>query len=168
MNKLRPWVFILILLGSLASPLFAENTVEFAKDWSFSWIFKADTIEFTMTAPTTGWISLGFNPTRRMKDADYILAFVENGKVYLSDEYGTGTTSHKSDISLGGEDSAKAVSFQEGSKKTTITFSLPQNSGDKYDTIFVQGEKCKVIAAYSNSKSLKSKHKKRDSADIVL
>lgn len=121
-----------------------------------------------MTAPTTGWISLGFNPTRRMKDADYILAFVENGQLYLSDEYGTGSTSHKSDLSLGGENSAKAVSFVEEPKRTTITFSLPQNSGDRYDTVFVQGEKCKVLAAYSNSKNLKSMHRKRTSVDIVL
>ncbi|MGB4407682.1 MAG: hypothetical protein WBI82_12540 [Sphaerochaeta sp.] len=29
-----------------------------------------------------------------MKDADYILAYVENGQVHISDEYGTGNTSH--------------------------------------------------------------------------
>lgn len=44
MNKLRPWLFILVLFCSLSTPLFAENTVEFSKDWSFSWVFKADTI----------------------------------------------------------------------------------------------------------------------------
>ena len=163
MNKKRGWYvfFVLIFLCLLTSPLFAENTVEFAKDWSFSWVFKAESIEFTMSAPTTGWISLGFNPTRRMKDADYILAYVENGKIYISDEYGTGNTSHKSDISLGGKESVQAIAFVEEANKTTIIFSLPLNSGDKYDTVFKQGEKCKVLGAYSNSKNFKSKHRKR-------
>lgn len=166
MNKKQIWVFILLV--SLSSTLFASQRVELATNWSFSWVFKAETIEFTMTAPTTGWISLGFNPTRMMKDADYILAFVENGELYLSDEYGTGNTSHKSDLSLGGKDSVKALSFLQEGGVTTITFSLFHNSGDKYDTVFVEGEKCKVIAAYANSTSLKAKHRRRDSVIITL
>ena len=170
MNKMRGWYvfFVLIFLCLLTSPLFAENTEEFAKDWSFSWAFKAETIEFTMSAPTTGWISLGFNPTKRMKDADYILAYIKDGKVYISDEYGTGNTSHSSDVSLGGKASAKAISFVEEAKKTTITFSLPLNSGDQYDTVFVKGEKCKVLAAYGTSKNFSARHRKRDSTEIIL
>ena len=170
MDKLQVRYVLLVLffICSLSSPLFAGNTAEFDKDWTVSWVFKAETIEFTMSAPTTGWISLGFNPTRWMKDADYILAYVENGQVYISDEYGTGSTSHKSDISLGGKVSAKAISFVEEAKKTTITFSLPLNSGDQYDTVFVEGEECKVLAVYATSKNFKSKHKKRSSIDIIL
>ncbi len=168
MRKLRFRYLILGLLLSITSPLFAENMVEFDKNWAFSWVFKADTIEFTMSAPTTGWIALGFNPTKRMKDADYILAYVENGQVYISDEYGTGNTSHRSDVSLGGKKSAKAISSIEEAKKTTITFSLPLNSGDQYDTVFVEGEKCKVLGAYSTSKNFSSRHRKRDSSDSIL
>ncbi|MFA6682094.1 MAG: DOMON domain-containing protein [Sphaerochaeta sp.] len=170
MNKLqgRYVLLVLVCICSLSSPLFAGNTAEFAKDWSVSWVFKAESIEFTMSAPTTGWISLGFNPTRWMKDADYILAYVENGQIYISDEFGTGITSHKSDVSLGGKESAKAISFVEEAKKTTITFSLPLNSGDQYDTVFVEGEECKVLAVYATSKNFKSKHKKRSSIDIIL
>ncbi|HKL58715.1 MAG TPA: DOMON domain-containing protein [Sphaerochaeta sp.] len=170
MNKIRGWYvfFVLIFLCLLTSPLFAQNTEEFAKDWSFSWVFKAESIEFTMSAPTTGWISLGFNPTKRMKDADYILAYVKDGKVYISDEYGTGNTSHSSDVSLGGQESAKATSFKEEAKKTTITFSLPLNSGDRYDTVFVEGETCKVLGAYGTSKNFSARHKKRDSIEITL
>lgn len=170
MNKLRVRnvLLVLFLLCSVSSPLFAEKRAEFSKDWAFSWVFKADTIEFTMSAPTTGWISLGFNPAKRMKDADYILAFVENGQVFISDEYGTGNTSHKNDVSLGGENSAKPISFVTESNKTTITFALPLSSGDQYDTVFVEGEKCKVLGAYSTSKNFNSKHKKRSSVDIIL
>ncbi len=170
MNKVRGWYVVLALmfLCSVTAPLFAGDSVELAKDWSFSWAFKGETIEFTVTAPTTGWISLGFNPTSRMKDADYILAYVENGKLHLSDEYGTGSTSHKSDVSLGGKESAKAVSFVEEAKRTTITFSLPLNSGDRYDTVFVKGETCNVLAAYATSKNLSSRHRKRDSVEITL
>jgi len=170
MNKMRGWYvfFVLIFLCLLTSPLFAENTEEFAKDWSFSWVFKAESIEFTMSAPTTGWISLGFNPTKRMKDADYILAYVKDGKVYISDEYGTGNTSHASDVSLGGKESAKAISFVEESRRTSITFSLPLNSGDRYDTVFVEGEKCKVLGAYGTSKNFSSRHRKREATEVTL
>ncbi|MGB4407681.1 MAG: hypothetical protein WBI82_12535 [Sphaerochaeta sp.] len=63
---------------------------------------------------------------------------------------------------------AKVISFIEEAKKTTITFSLPRNSGDQYDTVFVEGEKCKVLSAYSTSKNYSSRHRKKDSSDIVL
>jgi hypothetical protein len=161
-------LLVLFILCSATAPLSAEKTAEFSKDWSFSWVFKAETIEFTMRAPTTGWISLGFNPTRRMKDADYILAYVENGKIFISDEYRTGTTSHTSDLSLGGKESAKAISFVEEPRRTTITFSLPLNSGDQYDTVFREGEKCKVLAAYGTSKDFSARHRKREATEITL
>ncbi len=170
MRKLRGSYVLLVLfiLCSATAPLSAEKAAEFSKDWSFSWVFKAETIEFTMRAPTTGWISLGFNPTRRMKDADYILAYVENGKIFISDEYGTGTTSHTSDLSLGGKESAKAISFVEEPRRTTITFSLPLNSADQYDTVFREGEKCKVLAAYGTSKDFSARHRKREATEITL
>lgn len=170
MHKLRgrSVLLALLLLCSATAALSAEKTAEFSKDWSFSWAFKADTIEFTMRAPTTGWISLGFNPTRRMKDADYILAYVEDGQIYISDEFGTGNTTHRSDVSLGGENSAKPISYTEDSNKTSITFSLPLSSGDQYDTVFVEGEKCKVLGAYSTSKNFTTRHRKRSSVDIIL
>ncbi|MDT4762120.1 DOMON domain-containing protein [Sphaerochaeta sp. PS] len=168
MDKALKHFFLLTILFFCSVSLFAENRAEFGTDWSFSWAFKDEEIEFTMTAPTTGWMALGFNPTRRMKDADYILAFVENGQVYLSDEFGTGLTTHRSDVTLGGEDSARAISFLEEKNRTTITFSLARDSKDLYDATFVPGEKCTVIAAYATSKNLSTKHRKRDSVDIIL
>lgn len=170
MDKLRRRYVLLTLVCFclFSTTMSAGNPVEFAKDWAFSWVFKGDNIEFTMSAPTTGWIALGFNPSKRMKDADYILAYVDTGKIYISDEYGTGNTTHQSDISLGGKESVQAIAFVEEANKTTIIFSLPLNSGDKYDTVFKQGEKCKVLGAYSNSKNFKSKHRKRGSVEIVL
>ncbi|MDD4573806.1 MAG: hypothetical protein PHR69_06275, partial [Sphaerochaeta sp.] len=49
------------------------------------------------------------------KVSEYILAYLENGKIYISDEYGTGNTSHASDVFLEGKES----------KRVTITFSPP-------------------------------------------
>ncbi|MGB4407051.1 MAG: hypothetical protein WBI82_09355 [Sphaerochaeta sp.] len=82
MDKMRGWFVVFVLfLHSLTSPLFAENMVEFDKGWAFSWVFKADTIEFTIRAPTIGWLSLGFAPQKGMKGINTPGQALERGGV---------------------------------------------------------------------------------------
>ena len=123
-----------------------------------------------MTAPTTGWLAVGFNPSRMMKDASFVLAYVNKGMVFIREDFGTGNTSHRSDLSLGGTEMVKALSFVEEPNKTTIIFSLPLNSNDSYDTVFEQGKTYKMLVAYgkNNAKNFTSVHRKRASRRVVL
>lgn len=41
-----------------------------------SWTWKESAIELTVSAPTTGWVSVGFDATSAMKDADIIIGYV--------------------------------------------------------------------------------------------
>lgn len=169
-HKFRPILVIALLI--LPYTMFAENnnSIQFGENWSVSWEFVADTIEFTMIAPTTGWIAIGFNPSRMMKDASYVLSYVDEGKVFIREDFGTGNTSHRSDLSLGGSEMVKALSFKEEPNKTTITFSLPLDSKDAYDTVFVQGKTYTMLSAYgrNNAKNFTSIHRKRASAKVIL
>jgi hypothetical protein len=147
-----------------------NNEVKLADNWSFTWRFEGDYIQFTMVAPTTGWVSLGFNPTRMMKDADYILAYVSNGKVTIRDDYGTGNTTHAADTTLGGTQKVEIVSGIEQAGKTTVTFRLPLNSGDTYDVVFARGQTYKVLAAYGadGQDNFTARHKARTSVNVTF
>ncbi|NCB02540.1 MAG: hypothetical protein EOM67_10290 [Spirochaetia bacterium] len=182
MSKIHTYVLILALL-LLPTMIFAsgdkednstvstkQEGISVGENWAFDYEFKDNKIEFTVTAPTTGWVGIGFNPSSRMKDADYVLGYVKEGSLYLQDSYGTSNTSHASDESLGGTDNVVAISGTEMDGKTTIVFALPLDSKDIYDKKFVQGDTYKVLLAYGkdNSDDFTSMHTKRQSMNVVL
>ena len=56
----------------------------------------------SISAPTTGWVAVGFDPSAAMKDANIIIAYVADGEVFLRDDWGSGHTSHEADTEMGG------------------------------------------------------------------
>ena len=152
------------------SPVASGNSVMAGENWSFSWKFLSDEIEFTVTAPTTGWVAIGFNPSRMMKDAHYILGYVENGQLVVRDDYGNGNTTHVSDDTLGGTQNVRAIRGTEDQGVTTIVFALPLDSGDQFDEVFTQGTSYKVLLAHGaeNADNFTAKHKGRTSVEVVL
>jgi hypothetical protein len=144
--------------------------VQVDDQWSFSWRFLEDEIEFTVSAPTTGWVAIGFNPSRMMKDADYKIGYVSDGELVIRDDYGTGNTKHESDESVGGTQDVRPISGTEENGVTTIVFALPLDSGDQFDAKFVQGESYKVLLAYGadSADNFTGMHRERSSVDVVL
>ena len=122
-NKL---LFLLLFIVLLPASMFAGgnketkkpivsagNSVEVDANWGFSWEFLTDEIKFTLTSPNTGWVAIGFNPSRMMKDADYIIGYVSDGELIIRDDYGTGNTKHASDNSVGGTQDVRPISGSE-------------------------------------------------------
>ena len=84
----------------------------------FSWRINGDFLDIIISAPCKGWISVGIDPTVKMKDADIIIGYIKKGKVFIVDNYGTGPVFHKPDTSLGGEDNIQNKAGKEGSKRS--------------------------------------------------
>lgn len=138
-------------------------------DMTFSWSIDGDNLAAKVSGPTTGWVSVGFNPTKKMKDADIIIGYVKNGKVKITDEYGTGATQHKSDKKIGGTDNVTVVGGTEEGNVTTIEFIIPLNSGDEKDTVLDPTANTPVILAYGPDKdSFRLKHPKTYKMTINL
>ena len=76
-----------------------------------------------------------------MKGAGFVLGYVKDGKVKVSDEYGDGENSHKSDKKLGGTDNVTVIGGSEKDGVTTVEFSLPFTSGEETDAIIQPTEK---------------------------
>ncbi len=160
------------LLSAFTGLLFATtlSSQALAQDYShsitegkmtFSWSIDGDNIAAKVSAPTTGWVSVGFNPTSRMKDADIIIGYVKGDKVTIKDEFGTAGTKHKSDTKIGGTDNVTVIGGSEENKVTTIEFSVPLNSGDAKDTVIDPDGDTPIILAYGPDKdSFRLKHPK--------
>ena len=137
---------------------------------SLHWEVDGATLNVTVNAPTTGWVAVGFDPTSGMKDANFIIGYVDDGTVHIRDDYGTSRTGHGDDVGSGGEDNITNKSGTEAEGNTEISFTIPLDSGDSRDRALVVGNSYTVILGYGDNEAddLTSYHKKRTSANITL
>lgn len=151
------------------SPITEEtlNTVT-VSGTTFSWEISDDYIEATIEAETEGWVAVGFNPDQMMEGADFIIAYVKEGKVFIRDDYGSGFITHESDVSLGGSEDLEILGGEEKNKKTSITFRRSLISDDEFDHSFTAGETITVLFAYGAKDDFSSMHRGRGSADITF
>ncbi len=141
-----------------------------AKKMSFAWKVNGDKLEVKLSAKTTGWVAVGFNPTDDMKGANYILGYVKDGKVTLSDDFGDSSTSHKADDKLGGTEDVTLIGGTEEGGKTTIEFTIPLASADANDGKIDVNADSLVLLAYGPPErdSFKTKHTFRTELKINL
>lgn len=112
------------------------------------WRVNGETIAVRMEAPTTGWVSIGFDPARIMQDANMIMVAVTDEGVQAEDHFGTGRIRHAPDTELGGSSDILSVDATEADGRTEVTFSIPLNSGDVYDRVLRPGTVHSFIVAY--------------------
>jgi len=134
--------------GEQAAPVTGPGNSISISDFRMEWSIEGSDIEITVSAPTTGWIAVGFEPSAAMKDANIIIGYVQSGELFIRDDWGDGHISHSADIDLGGSSDVTAVSGAEENGATEITFSIPLSSGDQYDRVLEQGGTYKVILAF--------------------
>jgi hypothetical protein len=119
-------------------------------DVTFEWLVvdSTSTLEARVTAPTTGWVAVGFDPQTAMLEANLIIGYVAGGTASVRDDYGTDQFGHASDTSLGGVDNVSEASGSESSGETMIEFTIPMDSGDQYDKALTEGTTYTVVFAY--------------------
>lgn len=122
------------------------------------WKTEGANLRVRVSAPTTGWVSVGFVPVNKMQGANIIIGYVSGGTLFIQDNYGTGTGTHASDISLGGTDNITNKSGTEIGGVTELVFTIPLNSGDSRDKPLVVGNNYNVILGYSNSDNFTGMH----------
>jgi hypothetical protein len=160
--------FLLTAIVSGVSAANYEHEVK-AKKMTFSWKIDGDTLAAKISAKTKGWVGIGFNPSEKMKGADFILGYVKKGKAKIIDEYGVDKTKHSSDKKLGGTSDALLVAGTEEDGITTIEFTIPLKSADKNDTVIdVNGDTIVLLAYGPDRDSFKTKHKFRTALTVNL
>jgi hypothetical protein len=164
-------VTITLLLFATVLPIAAADYAHELtdKDISFAWSVDGDTLAVKLSAKTDGWVGIGFNPTKSMQDANFILGYVKKGEAKIIDEFGDKENGHTSDEKLGGTTDVTLVSGTEDGGVTTIEFTMPLKSEDKNDTALdVAGETTVLLAYGAGRDSFKSKHKYRSTYMVNL
>jgi hypothetical protein len=140
-----------------------------AQKMTFAWKIDGPSLAIRLSAPTKGWVGIGFNPSKEMKDAKYVLGYVQDGKTMISDEFGTGDTKHDAVESLGGKSDVILVGGAEEGGITTIEFIIPLVSTDtKGGTINPTAETTVLLAYGPDTDSFKVRHKFRSKMRVNL
>lgn len=149
-----------------AEPVYKDTVIG---DFTLMWrVDTLDMLHVKLSAPTTGWVAVGFRPGTVMKDANFIIGYVADGQLHIQDEYGTGITSHQPDIQLGGEDNLVEAEGEEKEGRTHLHFAIPLDSGDSYDRVLQKGKTYKVLLAYGVVDNFLTKHRKVKSIKITI
>lgn len=128
------------------------------------WKVEGSNLDVILSAPTTGWVAVGFDPSNRMQGANIILGKVDNGIPEVRDDFGSAPTDHTDDDSQ----DATINGGAEVDGITTIRFSIPLDSEDSNDKPLVEGESYKVILSYGSNDDFDQKHSTRTSVTITL
>ncbi len=155
-----------LLFPAYASAMEYQHKLE-ANNMAVSWSIDKEQIHVKLTAKTTGWVAIGFDPEKAMQGADIIIGAVKKGKVRIEDHYGDRKRGHSPDKKLGGDNHVLNPTGEEVDGVTTICFSLALDSGDKWDKpIHAEGTSRMMIAYGSGRDSFKSRHQYRAVYDI--
>lgn len=131
----------------------------------------AEGYKFTVTAPTDGWVGIGFEPSFIMKNAEYIMLSHVGDKGEIYHFFGTGEISIspiESLVSTYKNDNLTLQSFSHDGKTSTYVFVRTEKVKNEYIKNLTAGKKVKILFAYSKDPEINKKHKKTSSETITL
>ncbi|OQA16018.1 MAG: DOMON domain protein [Chloroflexi bacterium ADurb.Bin360] len=134
------------------------------------WRHDGEHLYFAMEGDTQGWVSVGIEPTRAMKDADYFFGFVVNGEAKLWDAFGMGTTgpTHPADEEIGGANHILEFAGVETGGLTRFELKRLLDTGDVYDKALVPGNSYNIIIAIGDDDDYDGYHSLVRSGEMML
>jgi len=184
MKRMSFLILFLLLIGSI-SPVFSAdkkqsptgqtntNSVDkykniepinlrFLNDGNYrlSWKIIDKNIEISISAKTTGWVAIGFEPSVGMKDADIYLGYVDQkGKGQSFDMYSTGEIGpHPFDTDLGGKNDIISPVVMVINGWTTFSFQRKLDTGDRFDKPILLDKPIKVLWSFGSTKDTTTYH----------
>ncbi|MFM9837886.1 MAG: DOMON domain-containing protein [Cyclobacteriaceae bacterium] len=116
---------------------------------TFHWRFHKEHLQCRVTAPTKGWVAIGFNTKDELSSTNLIMGSVEQDYVTIDDRFVVKPGDHKSITELGGSEAIVQRTGVEENGKTSISFSIPLSVNDKFHHNLVEGKEYYVLMAFS-------------------
>ena len=114
-----------------------------------SWHYQYDTIYFRMSAPTDGWVTIGFNTEKSTQGAYLLMGQMIDNTPQVVEHYTFSPGNYQAIHLLGEEAQVQDIRGSEKGEKTTLWFALPVKAASKYQKDLLQGMKYHMIIAYS-------------------
>jgi hypothetical protein len=135
----------LIMLSSISAYTFVKNGMEIR--WKF---LPNKQLEIRLSAPTNGWLAIGFNTKSGLKGTNLIMATIKNAEVEIEDHYIIAAGDHQKVEDLGGKNHLLEFSGTESLTETKIIFTLDTQADDHHHHLKA-GHEYFILLAYSRS-----------------
>ena len=134
----------------------------------FEWKVDKGWLRCEVSAPTKGWVAVGFNRSAELAGTNLIMGCVENGRVKIEDRYIVEPGQHKSKVELGSSDriSDRGGEWKQG--VTRLSFSIPLEAQDKFSHTLKAGEWYHILLAYSRETDFQHHSAMRTGVEVVL
>ncbi|MAZ35868.1 MAG: hypothetical protein CL842_00265 [Crocinitomicaceae bacterium] len=133
-----------------------------------SWEFNKDSVTFEMSAPTNGWVTVGFNSNEGMAGCYLLMGRIENDTVQVVEHYtqrpGEYAPISKYDV----KPKVSSTSGFENGKMTKIKFSILQKAISKYQKDLFPNSDYVTVLAYSESDDFQHHSSMRTSVKVTL
>ena len=148
---------MLLITSLFANPV---NTLS-AEGFELEWEHAGESVRFTLSAPTDGWVAIGFTENEDIMDSNLIMLKVDDNQVYGEDQYVVGFGKHPTVESLGEEPRIFNLSGEEKDKETTVSFSITKEKLDEYHFDLSEGKEINIWLAWSVSDDFDHHSRKR-------
>ncbi len=116
---------------------------------TFRWKVDGAWLHCVLRAPTTGWVTLGFNERDAILGADLIMTRVVKGKAEVVDRFVRGFGDAPLDQAHGGVHSPQDIGGWEKDGQTQTQFKIPIAAKDPHDKVLREGQSIWVILAFA-------------------
>ncbi|MBN2830551.1 MAG: T9SS type A sorting domain-containing protein [Candidatus Cloacimonetes bacterium] len=142
---------IFILISITAIMLLAETPYQTVSTAGVTLNYRvtddSQNLECQLSANTTGWVAVGFDPTNTMQNGNIIIGYDQAGTTMIRDDWGTTQTAHSADTAIGGTNDIITSSSMETGGVTELHFIIPLDSGDTKDKPLMIGQSYPIILA---------------------
>lgn len=133
----------------------------------FTWRHEADRVRGTLTAPTDGWIAVGFNEISSLRNTWFVIAAVSASPI-RAEEHIALVPAHKNIADLGLEPGLEHVSGYYRDGRSRLEFSLPHTRPKRPSLRLDPGAGIYLMLAWSHEPDFDHHSAWRRHYDIVL
>lgn len=161
-------MFTIILMNIACKAQQNELKTITKNQMTVSWHFEGDRIYFEISAPTTGWVTIGFNTETGISGAYLLMGNIINSKVNLVEHYTKSPGNYSPISKLGAKSQIEDLEGLQQSRKSVIKFSLPTTSLSRYQKDLSEGKDYYMIMAYSQEDDFQHHSIMRTAVNIKL
>jgi len=120
-------------------------------EMTFRWKHEGRRLKGEISAPTLGWLAVGFNDRATLKGTRFVIAAVDEAGKLRIDERIAIVPDHTTVAELGGLTGLGDLSGRREGTRTVIGFSLPHTTGDRFPVDLRPHATTHLMLAWSQS-----------------
>ncbi len=161
------YLFLLLLNALNQNQEMTNKTIQ-KNEMEVSWYYNNDRIFFEMSAPTDGWVAIGFNSNRSITGTYLLMGHIVENQIDVSEHFTISPGNYKPISDFGEAVQVSAESGIQNSTHTKITFSLPVKPANTLARDLSPGLSYTMLLAYSQEDDFQHHSIIRTSINVKL